>query len=305
MVTTLRSGNSCSGEIPNSNDASTSKSDLLAENQALRSKLLRLEADHRAEKDRLRILSGAIKVGYWEWDQTTNRAAYFSEEIAGVLGVSLESLYEIYQCEEDFFQFVHPDDLDHYVGNLSVVLTADHPNDAAHVFDYRVVRPDGNVRYVRELEYGKLERDGVVIRTYGALQDISDHRASSRALAESEQRYSSLFSKLPLGVMEQDWSSIKTAINRLPAKGVKDLRRYFHDNPDMLRELVDTITVTSVNDALLRIYGAETVEEFIEMEQGHDDWWDEEWANLYAIGGMKNGRISMRPKLQPLPALPG
>jgi len=49
-----------------------------------------------------------------------------------------------------------------------------------------------------------------------------------------------------------------------------------------VRELGDTISITSVNEALLRIHGAESADEFIQIEQDNVEWWDEEWVQLYA-----------------------
>jgi PAS domain S-box-containing protein len=282
LITILQPEDSNAGEKSEFSDSLKSKPELLDEIRLLRRNLIEMEADIRSEKERKEILSGAINIGYWEWDETTKRAAYFSKEMAAIMGMGQESLYEIYQREEDFYPFVHPDDLDHYVNNLNVVLTPGHPRGLAHKFDYRIVRPNGEVRYVRELEYGKRVRNGVVTRTYGAIQDITDHHESMRALTQSEQRYTSLFSKLPLGVMEQDWSSIKKAVDKLQSEGVENLEEYFGNNPLMFRELAETIAITSVNEALLRIYEAESAEEFIEGEEDHEDWWDEEWANLYA-----------------------
>ncbi len=268
-------------ENPKSSDASRSKPELLEEIGLLRKKLAEIETDIRSTKEREQTLSGAINIGYWEWDETTKRAAYYSKEMADIMGMSLESLYELYQCEEDFFPFIHPDDLEHYINNLSVVLDPDHPRGHVHTFDYRIVRPNGVVRYVRELEYGTQEENGVVIRTYGAIQDITDYQESMRAQRESEQRYSSLFSQLPLGVQEQDWSTIKKAVDKLQSEGVENLNEYFQSKPSLLLELVETIKITSVNTALLNIYGTSSAEEFIEYEEDIADWWDEKWANLY------------------------
>ena len=276
------SENSKSDQSPDSSDASKSRLELLDENRLLEEKLARVEADGRSEKERNQILSRAINIGYWEWDETTKRAAYFSEEMAGILGLSLETLYKTYQREEDYFSFVHPDDLEHLINNLSAVLSPDHPRGQAHTFDYRIIRPDGEVRYVRELEYGTREEDGVVTRSFGAIQDITDHYESIHAARESEQRYSSLFSKLPLGAMEQDWSLIKLGVDKLRSEGVEDLKTHFSKNPDLVREFVATISIKSVNEALLKIYGAESAEEYIEDEENSDGWLDDEWVNLYA-----------------------
>ena len=258
------------------------KQELLEENRRLQEKIARMEAESQSRKERDQTLSSAINIGYWEWDELSKQAGYFSEEMAGIFGMNLEKLHEIYKDEEDIYSLIHPDDLEHYIANLSTVLDPDHPRGRAHTFDYRIVRPDGEVRYVRELEYGTSEEDGVTVRSYGAIQDITDRHESIRALRESEQRYSSLFSKLPLGAQEQDWSTIKKAVDKLQSQGVENLNEHFRDNPSFLKELVETIRITSVNDALLKIYGTESAEEYIEGEEDAGDWWDGEWAGLYA-----------------------
>ena len=274
--------NSSSGDNSESIDSQKSKPELLDEIRLLRKSLAEKEANIQSTKERDQVLSTAINIGYWEWDEFTKRATYFSEEMAGIFGMSLEELYETYESEEDIYQFIHPDDLEHYIANLSVVLDPDHPRGLAHTFDYRIVRPNGDVRYVRELEYGTQEKDGVTTRSYGAVQDITDRHESIRALRESEQRFSSLFSNLPLGAQEQDWSRIKKAIDKLRSQGIEDLDEYFQTNPSSLQELVRTIKITNVNDALLKIYGSTPQKSISQDEEDSADWWDEEWANLYA-----------------------
>lgn len=252
------------------------------ENKRLREQLAVNEAASEFRQELHRTLSRAINIGYWEWDEVTKKPAYFSEEMADILGMSLESLHEYYQCEEDYFPLVHPDDLETYIQNLNAVLSPDHPRSSAHRFDYRIVRPNGEVRHVLELEYGKLEENGEITRSFGAIQDITDNRESARLLQVSEQRYSALFSKLPLGVMEQDWSDIKKGIDKLRSEGVDDLMDYLQKYPVVLKEMVDSIVITSVNDRLLEIYDADSINDLIDYEEGIDEWWDEEWANLYA-----------------------
>jgi PAS domain-containing protein len=211
-------------EKPATGDDSKTRQELLEEVLGLRARLAESEADLQATNERHQTLSRAINIGYWEWDETVKRAAHFSREMADILGMSLEALYEIYQCEEDFFKYVHPDDLPHYIANLSGVLDPDHPRGQAYIFEYRIVRPNGELRYVRELEYGTREVDGETVHSYGAIQDVTDLHESTRARVESEQRYSSLFSKLPLGAQEQDWSAIKQAVDKLQSEGVGDLK---------------------------------------------------------------------------------
>ncbi len=81
------------------NDPDKWKQELLEENRRLQEKIAKMEAELQSTKERDQTLSSAINIGYWEWDEFTKRAAYFSEEMAGIFGMSLEKLYETYQVE--------------------------------------------------------------------------------------------------------------------------------------------------------------------------------------------------------------
>ena len=269
-------GNSDPGDLPD--DAAHLRDEV----RRLRESLARMEAQIRSEKERREVLSSAISIGYWEWDETTNRAAYFSSEMARIFGLSQEALCETYQSEEDFYQFVHPDDLDHYRQSISSQLASDHPVGHAHSFDYRIVRPDGEVRYLRELTYWRLVVDDVATRTYGVIQDITDHHESRKALTESELRYSSLFSQMPLGVLEEDYSSLKRGVDELRSQGIENIREYLEANGDLLRDWVAGIEVSAGNEKLLEMYRYEKFEDFYADDRDIDSWWSDEWVRFYA-----------------------
>ena len=260
----------------------SSKQALFDEVEALREQLAANQAARLFARGLNETLSKVLRVGYWTWNEITGRPISFTEDMATILGLSLESLYAQYRCEEDYIKFVHADDVVHYFKNVEIVSAPDFPRGEAHVFYYRVVRPDGAIRHVRDLEYGKLEENGQIIRTYGALQDITDQVESTLAQKKSEQRYMSLFDEIPLGVQEQDWSAIKRKVDQLQATGITDLMAYFELNPDLLLEMVDSITITQVNDKMLEIYGADSAEEYIDDEEDAESWMDEAWINLYS-----------------------
>ncbi|WNC73748.1 ATP-binding protein [Thalassotalea psychrophila] len=110
---------------------------------------------------------------------------------------------------------------------------------------------------------------------------MSDNE-SGKLISKREQRHHSLFSELPLGVIEQDWSMIKKKIDKLNAEEIENLPLYFKNNPLFLRSLVDSIKINCVNDSILKIYGANSEAEFLKAEENAEGWWDEEWENLYA-----------------------
>jgi signal transduction histidine kinase/CheY-like chemotaxis protein len=104
----------------------------------------------------------------------------------------------------------------------------------------------------------------------------------SSALQESEKRYDSLFSQLPRGIQEEDYSLVKKAIDKLQADGVKDLKQYFRNNPEFLRGLIGLIEITNVNEALLEIHGEGSLQKFLEGEDNVEEWWNDDWAGFYA-----------------------
>ena len=263
---------------PVSTDLKKTKKTLLEEIASLREKLEKFEAVSSAREDRLHTLSAVFKLGFWEWDAVKNEVVYYSDEMANIFGVTLSELYDRFKVEEDYYSCIHPEDLVDFKNNMTRCAL---PGEGA-VFDYRIIRPDGEVRHLRELEYELVKKEGKEIYSYGAVQDITEHQKSSLALKLSEARYSSLFSQLPIGVLEEDYSSVKRVVDKLHYKGVENLKEYFESHPKILRELVSGVTITSANESLLRIYRAKSELEFVENETNIDQWWDAEWAEFYA-----------------------
>lgn len=61
-------------------------------------------------------------------------------------------------------------------------------------------------------------------------------------------------SAVPLWV--EDISRLRSELNRLRSTGVSDIRDYLEERPEFLHEAVELIQVVDVNDAALRLYGA-------------------------------------------------
>jgi EAL domain-containing protein (putative c-di-GMP-specific phosphodiesterase class I)/signal transduction histidine kinase/DNA-binding NarL/FixJ family response regulator len=256
--------------------------DLLDENASLREKLEKFEAVANAREDRLQVLSFQLKLGFWEWDEVKNCATYYSQELATLFGVELSDLYERYITDEDFLVSIHPEDVEYYLSQLEVIRECRHLPGQNNFFDFRIVRPDGEVRHVREFEYGVVEDNGVVTSSYGAIQDITEYQQALAELRFSEERYSSLVSQLPIGIQEEDYSSIKKVVDKLRYKGVENLREYLESHPKVLREMVSGTRITSVNETLLKIHEAASEQEYLEVETDIDRWWDAEWVEFYA-----------------------
>ena len=83
-------------------------------------------------------------------------------------------------------------------------------------------------------------------------------KTSEKELIVSEARYRSLFDDSPISMWEEDLSEVKMVLDGLQKKGIKDVRKYLANNPELIKELSSKVKITNVNKATLALYKAET-----------------------------------------------
>jgi PAS domain S-box-containing protein len=138
--------------------------------------------------DRADILSLAEKsagIGVWDMDMAM-RTVRATPQFFRIVG--LEPTEEPVPIER-LRAVRHPDDRDQVVSNFSRMLER---GEDYYDAEYRIVRPDGEVRWV--YGRGRVVRDvtGKPIRYSGVDIDITERKLTEQALRESEQRYRTL-----------------------------------------------------------------------------------------------------------------
>ena len=153
----------------------------------------------------------SARLGSWEWDIKTNHVQ-FSDELYRVLG------FEPGAVEASFdgvFERVHPDDRDLVQRTLADAIAGKREFD----LDYRVILPDGAVRWLHGAGQVIHDEKGEAVAMIGSGQDITDRKNSAdaqRLLAEtSEALASSLDYRKTLVTVAQlavrdaaDWCSV-------------------------------------------------------------------------------------------------
>jgi PAS domain S-box-containing protein len=131
----------------------------------------------------LRHAQKIAKLDYWVWDTKENRITLPGEH-SSVIGVSSDELCGLSDevCVE---RYVHPDDRERV---LEAYGPASARNPAIDV-EYRLVRPDGEVRIIHEVGEAVLDENGELICQVGTLQDITDQKRVEDALRDSEERF--------------------------------------------------------------------------------------------------------------------
>jgi PAS domain-containing protein len=103
--------------------------------------------------------------------------------------------------------------------------------------------------------------DGNIEYFIAIKQDISERRRIESILLNSEARYRSFFEESPVAIIEEDFSGVKTRLDQLKKKGVKDIRRYCRQHPDIISEFSTLVRITDANKAAVKIYGTASKEE--------------------------------------------
>ena len=129
----------------------------------------------RASETRLLNAQRLTNLGSWERDDTTGKT-HFSDEMLRILGMP--------DCPPqtiaEFLNYVHPEDRERVrEGALQA-----RSSGVSVTGEYRIVRTDGDVRFVRSVLEAIRNERGAVTRVLGATQDITDlKRAQEEAFA--------------------------------------------------------------------------------------------------------------------------
>lgn len=156
----------------------------------------------RQSEERLQLALSAGKLGIWEWDIPSS-GVYWSEESYAVMGITPD---QFNGTLDDFRHLVHPDDREVLWQKVSASFAKNGPT-----FDheFRIVRHDGNIRWVMNQAMVTRDTQGEPIRMTGVVADITERKqaeeARGRLAAIVESTVDVIISKTPDGVI-QTWN---------------------------------------------------------------------------------------------------
>jgi PAS domain S-box-containing protein len=142
---------------------------------------LRAEAVLAESEQRFRQLAENIHEVFWMADPQTTQILYISPAYERVWGRSCQSLYE---QPRSFLDAVHPEDRKRVrVASLEKHGRGEHTDE-----EYRVIRPDGTVRWVRDRAFPVRDAAGQVYRMVGIAEDFTEKKRAEEALKEADRR---------------------------------------------------------------------------------------------------------------------
>jgi len=132
------------------------------------------EAELKIQTERLSLATRVASIGVWDFDVRTTSAIW--DDI----------LFEIYGIPrmvavpyEDWARLVHPDDLPRTEASLQKTISLK----SQDYVEFRIIRPDGVVRYISSAQGVVLDQQGTPIRVVGIEMDITERKRMEAQLA--------------------------------------------------------------------------------------------------------------------------
>ena len=154
-------------------------------------------------EERFRQIAESIREVFWLWDVVGDRITFVSPRYEEVFGRSCASLYA---NSRSFLDAIHIDDRAR-VEAAALRSRAGTPIDER----YRILRPDGSMRWIRSRTFPVPEPTGPITRVVGVAEDITeaerqldDLRLAEAALRSSEERWRLVFENSAIGIVLAD-----------------------------------------------------------------------------------------------------
>jgi PAS domain S-box-containing protein len=147
---------------------------------------LRSRAEHKRTEEALRrsesYLAEAQRLshtGSWALDVASGNYVYFSEEYSRISGFDPQ---QGLPAKDQPLQQIHPDDVDKFWQAYQKVIEEKVDSEG----EYRIVLPDGTVKYVHAIRHPVLNANGELVEVVGTTIDITERKRGEEALRHSE-----------------------------------------------------------------------------------------------------------------------
>ncbi len=141
--------------------------------------LKRVEAALRESELRFRQVAETLRQVFYITSDDHRELVYVSPAYERIWGRSCESLYE---QPLSWIESIHEDDRARVIANVREASA-----DGTYVIEYRIVRPDGSIRWILDRAYELRDHAGEPYRVVGVAEDITESRRLEEQLRESQK----------------------------------------------------------------------------------------------------------------------
>jgi len=157
----------------------------------------------RQSEEDLKIAQAIANVGSYSWDLRADRVTW-SDEMKRLLWCKDEM-----PTYEFFLSRIHPDDRDYIIATGQKLQQGSDPTE----LEYRLMGPDGTVRWVRDRIQVKTDEEGRPISMLGTSQDITERKIAEEALQKSEARFRAIVEDQTEMIVRWKPDGVRTFVN--------------------------------------------------------------------------------------------
>ncbi|MTK64565.1 MAG: PAS domain S-box protein [Methanobacterium sp.] len=154
-----------------------------------------LQNDCEAERERFKMAQKVAMMGIWENELATNDLKW-SDQMYKILGLPIGTEVNL----NDVVNIFPEEELKHFNNAVEDSII----NNKPYSNDYRIVRPDGEVRYIHDEGQVIRDENGEALKMFGATQDITSRKKAENALIESEAKFRKFVETTPDMIWEID-----------------------------------------------------------------------------------------------------
>lgn len=167
--------------------------------------------DELSERDeKFRQVADNIQEIFWMVDTATSQAIYVNPAFERITGRTVESLLD---APHSYREIIHPDDRGRVLNRLSEAATTGSLDE-----EFRIVRPDGTIRWVEAQGFPVRNPEGQTYRLAGVAQDITARKLAEEARRDSEDRYRDLVEHSQDLLCTHDLAGTLRSVNPEPAR---------------------------------------------------------------------------------------
>ena len=154
------------------------------------------EASLCESEERLRLIAENVQEAFWIYTPDFSKALYMSPAYEAIYGLPLAQLYEDGWA---FLAAVHPEDR-----SRLQAATERAAQDAVQGVEFRILRPDGSVRWLFARGHPVRNEQGEIYRVVGIVRDVTERREAEATLQTNQRRLQQMLDALPVAVILGD-----------------------------------------------------------------------------------------------------
>ena len=150
----------------------------------------------RETLERFQQVTENIHEVFWMTDPENNRMLYVSPGYERVWGQPRATLL---QSPRAWMDAVHPEDRPRLA-----LLTRQRQSTGAFDAEYRILRPDGTLRWIHDRAFPVRDAQGRIYRIAGLAEDITDRKSAEEALCQANETLRAVFEAAPVAIVGLD-----------------------------------------------------------------------------------------------------